>query len=256
MPSLRDPEFNLRWAEKHLVSLKCRIDRFNRTHKLNISTEEDLENKLYVIRSEIVPNFDLDDIFPIAITAGDFINRLRASLDHLAWQLALFGTHKPGTGIYFPIMAKDSEDTQVMIAKATVGWPDEAVPIVKSFQPYKAGDLYKTHPLWRLNKLWNIDKHRHIPAHGAFSDRFLHIAIPGLRALRDEWLDGEDVVRLPLALKDKVTLYPDAPVSFKFRDDREGWEMATVDMFVMYQFVANTVFPAFAGFFKQSSIKG
>jgi len=62
--------------------------------------------------------------------------------------------------------------------------------------------LYKGHHLWRLNKLWNIDKHRHVPANGAASD-FLHIADPTLRFIPKDWFDGEDVLRIPLGLKEK-----------------------------------------------------
>jgi hypothetical protein len=247
MPSLRDPKFNLGRAEKHLERLQGEIASFEKTHKLEILTEEDLNNQLYVIRAKF--DYPIEEGFEIAVTAGDFINRLRASLDHLAWQLALYGSDKPGIGIHFPIFEKDSEDAQIKIARATFGMPDEAIPVVKSFQPYKAGDLYKTHALWRLNKLWNIDKHRHISGHGGASETFLHISVPGLRAQK-EWFDGEDIVRLPLALKDKVTLDPSAPIRFLFMDSVEGWEISLRDMFVIYQFVANTVFPAFAGFFE------
>lgn len=213
MPSLRDPEFNLRWAEDHLKLLRGKITRFENVHRLEIITEEDLKNQLYVIRTKLP--YSVEEAFEIAATAGDFVNRLRASLDHL-----LYGSDKPGTGIHFPITEKDSEDAQIKIAKATFGIPDEAVPIVKSFQPYKSGDLYKTHHLWRLNKLWNIDKHRHLPGHGAGSDIFLHIDIPAPPS--QDWLDDEGVVRVPLALKDKVALNPNAGTRFQFADANEG----------------------------------
>lgn len=246
MPSLRDPEFNLGWAKEHLQFLNGKVNLFENAHKLEIVTEEDLENHLYVIRAKL--DYPIEHGFEIAATAGDFINRLRASLDHLAWQLALHGSAKPGTGIYFPITEKDSEDTQVKIAKATFGMPDEAIAIMKSFQPYKAGDLYKSHHLWRLNKLWNIDKHRHLSGHGATSESFVWVA--GIKTVPKEWFDGEDVVRIPLGLKDKVTLNPNAAIRFLFMDTDEGWELSMRDLAEMYNFVAGTVFPAFARFFK------
>jgi hypothetical protein len=247
MPSLRDPEFNLGWAKQHLEALNSKVGLFENAHKPEISTDDDLENQFYVIRVEM--DFPVEHGFEIAVMAGDFVNRLRASLDHLAWQLALFGTSKPGTGVYFPIVDRDTEDAQIKIAKATFGWPDEAVSVVKSLQPYKAGDLYKTHHLWRLNKLWNIDKHRHLPAHGAVSESFIEIA--GFRqTIPKEWFDGEDVMRIPLRLKDKVTLHPNAGIRFLFMDPNEGWELSMRDLAEMYNFVAGTAFPAFARFFK------
>jgi hypothetical protein len=247
MPSLRDPEFNLRWAKEQLTLLNGKIRRFENVYKVEIIAEEDLANEFYVVRAKL--DFPLDEAFEIAATAGDFINRLRCSLDHLAWQLALYGSDKPSTAIHFPITEKESEDTQVKIARATFGIPDEAITVVKSFQPYKAGDLYKTHHLWRLNKLWNIDKHRHLPGHGGTSEPFLHIAVPGIKARKD-WFDGEDIVRLPIALKDKVTLNPNAATRFLFMDAIEGWELSIDDMIEMYNFVAGEVFPAFSRFFK------
>jgi hypothetical protein len=80
------------------------------------------------------------------------------------------------------------------------------------------------------------------------SDPFLHIA--GLMVFPKEWFDGEDVMRLPLALKDKVTFNPDAATRFRFIDESEGWELMIADLFAMHQFVADIVFPAFARFFK------
>jgi len=131
MPSLHDPELNLGRAKHYLKVLDRQITRFEKTHKLQISTEEDLNQGVYLIRARI--DFPEDESLNIAVTAGDFICRLRASLDHLAWQLALYDTDKPGFDIHFPICEKDSPDTQVKIAKATFGMPDEAIPVVRSF---------------------------------------------------------------------------------------------------------------------------
>ena len=247
MPSLRDPKLTLRWAKEHLDILDKRISQFEKTYKLKVSAEEDTQEQFYVVRAQLA--FPEQESFDIACTCGDFIFRLRASLDHLAWQLALFSGSMPGRDICFPICEKNSIDTQIKIAKTTFGIPDEAIAVMKSFQPYHAGDLYKTHSLWRLNKLWNIDKHRHLPGHGGASEPFLHVAAPDFQ-IKEEWFDGEDIVRIPLALKDKVTFKPDTPIRFLFMDAAEGWELSIDDMSAMYQFVADTVFPAFARFFK------
>jgi len=246
MPSLADPKLNLRWAKNHLELLNERVGALKGSYSPNITTEDDVDKDCYIVKIQFPEDGSLLDII---LTAGDFVNRLRACLDHLAWQLAALTTVPPGNHIYFPITEKDSLDTQLRIVKATYGIPDDAVAVMKSFQPYKAGDLYRSSHLWRLNKLWNIDKHRHIGHHAVVSDEFLRVNVPNAPVAYERF-DNYGEVRIPLALKDKVQLNPTPGFDLRFGTAADDLDIGIDDMFDMHQFVADTVLPAFARFFK------
>jgi hypothetical protein len=243
-----DPNLKLQWAKKHLDSLQSEIALFEQSQTCKVSTEEDIANGFYVIRVEFP---DDPRQFAIALICGDFVNCLRSSLDHLAWQLALFTSNKPSRDICFPIIEKDSLDAQLRITRVTYGIPDEAVSVMKSFQPYHAGDNFKTSHLWRLNTLWNIDKHRHLAPHGVFTDWLYNTPPEALKVMRNEPLDYGYKVILPIAFKDQVKLNPNpSGARFYFGERPEGTETGVPDLVDMYEFVANTVLPAFTRFFK------
>ncbi|MBZ5598232.1 MAG: hypothetical protein LAN83_07910 [Acidobacteriia bacterium] len=246
MPSLADPELNLRWAKKHLELLDERMSALKRSYSPNVTATDDVENGWYVVRIQYPED---QPILDIVLTAGDFVCRLRACLDHLAWQLATLTTSQPGSHICFPITEKDSLETQLKIVKSTYGIPDAAVALMKSFQPYNAGDLYKSTHLWRLNKLWNIDKHRHIGHHAVISDEFLRINVPNA-SFEGEHIDNCGIVKIPLAMKDKVNLNPSPGFDLRFGTAKDELDLGIDDLFEIHQFVADTVLPAFARFFK------
>lgn len=133
--------------------------------------------------------------------------------------------------------------------------PDAAISIVKSFQPYNAGDDFRLSHLWRLNKLWNIDKHRHIPAHGVLSNWQFRYCTEIPRPTPDQ-VDDCTIIRVALADKDKVEFNPELSCELRFIDEREQIDVGISDLAEMYDFVANTVIPAFAGFFPQSVVAG
>jgi hypothetical protein len=89
--------------------------------------------------------------------AGDVIHNLRSALDHLAYQLAVVGTHgkEPSRQVEFPI-AKDFSTYENSKAKKVEGMRPDAVKFIDDLKPYKGGnDL-----LWKIHELDNIDKHR------------------------------------------------------------------------------------------------
>lgn len=157
----------------------------------------------------------------------------------------------PDKNACFPVCERDNSDAQKFIKKATHGVPSAAVKVIKSFQPYHAGSDFRTNHLWRLNKLWNIDKHRHLTPHSILPEwQFCTHDVTQILSRQLE--DGSGVeFSLPLADKDKIEFNPDCGVQFTVRDTVEGIDLTMGDLASMYQFVANTVLPAFAGFFPQ-----
>ncbi|MFZ0662949.1 MAG: hypothetical protein WAM66_09680 [Acidobacteriaceae bacterium] len=254
-PSLFEPELKCQWAKMHLESLKAEIERFNHDYPYQILPEVDSQARQYVIRiihPRILQALDAVRVF------GDFLACLRSSLDCLAWQLALLSGDWPGRDTSFPICGRNTVETQVRIAKTTFGIPDDAVTIMKSFQPYRSGDAYKSNHLWRLNMLGNIQKHRHISAFAALPQWQIRIRegyprewtlpFPG------EQIDNCTVMRLPLAAKNYVDFNPELPVDLRFYDEREGVDVGYDDLFDIYEFIAEEVIPAFARFFPRPEI--
>ena len=246
MPSLFDPNLKLQWAKEHLDALDRELALLKQSNTQRLSTEDDLENGWYIVRVDFPSN---PRQFTVALISGDFISCLRSSLDHLAWQLALLTTDTPSRDICFPICEKNSLDTQLRIVKSTYGIPDAAVSIMKSLQPYNSGDAYKSTHLWRLNKLWNVDKHRHIMPHEVVTD-WLFQCDAAIDVMTESFEDG-GVMKFPLAFKDKVKLNPDVGTDVVFGGRKEGFTMSFGDFVAIYEFVANSVMPAFASFFPQ-----
>jgi len=260
-----DPNLKLKWAKSHLDLLGEKIGDFRKSNTQTVSSYDDTANGRYVIRVQI-PHTDA--IFDIALIVGDFVCNLRACLDHLAWQLALFSavTSPPSKEICFPICDRDSLDTQIKIVRSTYGIPEAAVSIVKSLQPYNAGDDFQSTHLWRLNKLWNIDKHRHIAPHAVVTDWIFKLmgekaGVDLSSVFKKHGIIMEDVgdgavMKLPLSLKDKVEFNPNpGGVDVRFgsldRESRtsEGIDINYSDLLEMYKFVTETVIPRFASFF-------
>lgn len=273
MPSLIDPNLKLRWAKSHLDLLSDKISVYTKAHKQVTETKDDTENGWYLIRTEIVctnPTINSDDlIFDICLIAGDFVANLRACLDHLAWQLALHSGDNPSRDICFPICEKDSLDTQLRIVKSTYGIPEEAIAIMKSLQPYHAGDAYQSTHLWRLNKLWNIDKHRHITSHAMVTETLFtidglqghYVAEFTFRDHRRNEVIVEDfgsgcIMKLPLADKNKVHFNPSAKgkIDIKFAIPGDESELGFSDLSDIYEFIAKKVLPRFAGLFTKEKI--
>ena len=244
MPSLFDPNLKLQWAKKHLDEFASEALIVQELNSPKISTEDDTENGWYIIRIE---SFHDARVLQTALMAGDFILNLRACLDHLAWQLALLGGTIPGTEICFPICERDNSDARKLIGRSTGGMPADAISVVKSFQPYHAGNDYRSTHLWRLNKLWNIEKHRHVTPHSILPE--WQFKMSGVEKIGNEQIDNCTIIRVPLADKGKVEFNPDCRSKLTIYDRDEGFDLSLNDLTEMYDFVAITVFPDFARFF-------
>ncbi len=136
-PNIWHARFKVEWAKKHLDSLWALVSSLENTGGNRITTHDDVENGVYIIRIQHVPE---SEGFRIVLTIADFISSLRASLDHLAWQLALLTIDKPSNELTFPIIEKNTVDAQMRMAKVTFGIPEAAIAIMKSMQPYSTVD--------------------------------------------------------------------------------------------------------------------
>jgi hypothetical protein len=91
-----------------------------------------------------------------SLIAGDAVQTLRATLDHLAYALA---GKKAGGHTQFPIFSDVAEFAQQGVPRLA-GMSDPAKTAIEGLQPYHAGQQFKSNPLWKINRMSNIDKHR------------------------------------------------------------------------------------------------
>lgn len=106
-----------------------------------------------VIYVRCVPEIPLT----ISTIAGDILQNLRSTLDHLAYRIvisnSLTTSHKE---IYFPSGASEAEYMASNRRRKIEVASSEAIKRIDALKPYKGGN----DTLWHLIRLNNIDKHR------------------------------------------------------------------------------------------------
>jgi hypothetical protein len=238
---LLNPNLKMSWAKKHLDSLEAIRKDFIDSNPQRISSHDDIASQEHIVTVTV-----LGSPPESGLVLGDAVSCMRSALDYLAWQLALLTTDKPSRDICFPVLEKNSLETQIQFTRQTYGISDEAIAIMKSLQPYHAGDAYKRHHLWRLNKLWNVVKHRHIGLHSSV----VEILLPkGIVPIETKLVDNHGVMRFPISVKPDMSLYPRLPVEIQFGDEREDVVTVLSDLDEIYKFIGTAVFPQFERFF-------
>lgn len=244
MQGLANPNNKIRRAKIHLDSLESEIRKFTDTKPYRIFTRDDPQADHYVVEYE----FDTPEIWPIGPILGDFINCLRASLDHLVYGLVNLHGGIATKDHTFPIIAKfASADTPRRIFQCTAGMPADAVTIIESLQPYNA-KLPEESFLYKLHTLWNIDKHRYIPLHSGGLQLDFSLPVIGHTI---ETVNDRRVARFPLALKPQVNLEPHTVHTIvNFGSDADGVNVDAAYLSEMHDFIGNSVIPRFLRFYK------
>ena len=91
---------------------------------------------------------------------GDVLYNFRSALDHLVWQLVLANGETPGRNNAF-LICDDPKRFEKAAPDRLRGVAQNAVDLIKSFQPCHTQHLYFGPSLLRLENLGNVDKHRH-----------------------------------------------------------------------------------------------
>lgn len=240
-PSIHSAEFKAGWAKIHLDTLKARIKRFVEMEAKQPSAEDDVARGQHVVTL-----WATDPPIDAALIFGDFICCLRSALDHLAYQLARVNG-KPSRDTCFPIRGDNTLEAQISITKATFGFPEDAIALIRVLQPYHHGKGFKLKHLWRLHQLWNIDKHRVIALHSTALDWTLPISLTQPDSV--ERFEDHVKMRFPLSVKEQMHLYPRPTIDVQFGDDEEGVIVITKDLSEIHQYVAEGVIPMFKDFF-------
>ena len=152
------PQRKLDWAYKHLQHFNAEWKSFlkGEPYKATPYIDSQTGQELLRIKVNKRPTSDL------SLTFGDFVQNLRASLDHLVWDIALSdkNTPAPDDSTEFPIFIMENAEA---IRKRIKCLPQPVRDAIKGLQPYTAGDRRREHPLWIVRQLSNADKHKRIP---------------------------------------------------------------------------------------------
>lgn len=141
-------------AKEHQAELSRLLSSYLGTTPYKVATKRDSQTRkpvYYVASAEVVPD-------SIPLVAGDAVQNLMSTLDHLAYQLVCKDTadRPPNPNwIYFPI-ADDDAAYEAKKRGKMQGARAETFSAIDALRPFKGGnDL-----LWSLYGLNNIEKHR------------------------------------------------------------------------------------------------
>lgn len=155
---LHSSGMKLQRAKVHINALDRSIKRWFDTHPGIITTRQlDVQGVGQIHR--------VDPSTPTrwGLIAGDALTNFRASLDHIAWVLALkVGTPERPRRVQFPIFdCQKRYDDPSYGAARMLGevWPDSH-HIFERLQPYHSAEWPETDYLRVLDTLVNLDKHR------------------------------------------------------------------------------------------------
>ncbi len=243
--SLKNPQLKLGRAKEHLDILDTELVKFQNLKPFRVSYYENPEHTLYVMRCEI-PIIDLR----LAIIASDAIYSLRASLDYLAWQLALITKERPFDRTEFPIVGEKTAKNIERFNHITKDIPPNAVNEIKMLQPYHRGASYKSDLLWELDKLCNISKHRIIPAEGTALDMKIPSSVKASDLIFQR-LDDAYIVAMPIAVKTQMQFAPPPTSDIVIGSKIDGLSVSVRELGKIYNYIRDTVFPRFTCFFSE-----
>jgi hypothetical protein len=151
-------------AQEHLNTLQSEIRMYLDAKPYGISTKKHDDGE--VTHYEWTPIVSTEPPLRLSVILGDCLANVRATIDYIVWQLALRYFDPPlieaddRLWVSFPISemppVKDDGFTNKINRFANRKIPTSAIDIIKSVQPYHAGN----EPLWWLHELVNRDKHR------------------------------------------------------------------------------------------------
>ena len=213
--ALAGPAAKVKRAGLHLEVLHDEIRAFQQSEPAphGFVSKVDVDSSRYLLRVRIFRPPPVE----LSLIAGDFIQNLRAALDHLIWRLVQVNGQRPTRGNLFPIFdqeppTKSSHAERRRWNASLRGVHPGAIRFIESCQPYKGSNGPSRHLLAGLRKLSNEDKHRTlIQSFAAIQGRpdLMNIEVIGVRDVRSPVEGGK--VHTGRALKD-YDLVLEAPV--------------------------------------------
>ncbi|HWI96188.1 MAG TPA: hypothetical protein VNS60_09005 [Solirubrobacterales bacterium] len=159
-------------AQTHFDALNAEIDSFGKSKPdpYRFVSKVNVKSSRYLMRIKI----DRAPPLEWALIAGDFVQNLRAALDHLIWPLARANGYPQQSGHAFPIFdarppVKRGHPQWETWNRMLAGVHPAAIRFIDLCQPYQGGDgPGRRNLLAALRRLSNEDKHRNLlPAFAA-----------------------------------------------------------------------------------------
>jgi hypothetical protein len=152
-------------AEAHLATLFPLINAFLSAERepkpYRLAPEIHAESARCLWRFRVVEKPPLD----WSMIVGDYLQNLRAALDHLVWILVRANGCEPSRGNCFPLFdvepsRKRANGERGRWNRQVAGLHPAVINFIEDCQPYKAPDGPDSHILGALRTLSNEDKHR------------------------------------------------------------------------------------------------
>jgi hypothetical protein len=164
MDRLEGVQAKITRAKHHVSELDAAIKAFHASNPYKLAAKRDAEKRPVYFLGQVDP-------VPIEVAAicGEIIQSLRSALDHLAYQLVLVGTGKPGPffHVYFPIFDSPEKYEAGKLGQIK-GMRKDAIDAIDAIKPYGGGN----DTLWKIHRLNIIDKHRLLVAVGSTFESF------------------------------------------------------------------------------------
>lgn len=204
-------------ASEHLHMLDEEIHTFGQHERAKTSRiTYGRDGSWYVVYLDPLPPLPLHT----ALVAGDCLNNLRASLDHLVWQLVLREDKEPGQHHSFPICESIEQFREKCITPAQrfqKRYPLAGIPlngvawaVIQRAQPFNYPHPKEDGLVW-LNRLTNIDKHHFVFIQRAF-------VAPNIFASRIRWRPDLQPIERRISTIPLSTKQPTEIARFRFAD--------------------------------------
>jgi hypothetical protein len=219
--TLSGVEQKLERANHHVQELNAELQAFFATNPYVGRSKRDPKTRqviYYMVSVRETPPV-------ISALAGEILQSLRSALDHLAYQLVLVGTGKPGPFpyVYYPIF-ESAEKYEAGKLGQIKGMRKKAIEAIDATKPYKGGN----DALWKIDRLNKIDKHRLLIAVGSVFTSFdvahymsRQIGEPGLSSGPSVFIGVTEPRPVPLkagdiVFTDRPDAEPDEQQQFRF----------------------------------------
>ena len=250
MHSLNSARLKIKRANTHINALKRSImSSFNPQHAIR---EQAISQG--PLQGFGIINIDIDPSAKVetwGLIIGDVVTNLRASLDHIAWALAMLHVSETGKkltpgqerSIHFPLYEDPAAETdkQRMVSDLKYILP-RARSEIKRFQPYNKRDWPELNLLRDLNLLANADKHRlvtpsNVRAHIKLTKDDTGIVMNLIKKGNTMFLNTGQIIEPDITYE--IAVYPRGPLR----------PMSVDTLYKIRDFIRVEVIPAFIGFF-------
>lgn len=170
---LDGPRAKIARAKKNLEDFHTEIEKGGTANSYGTTDDKDPDTGQPLIRLNVP-----DEVrYLWGTIIGDVVHNLRASLDHVVWQLIEFNLKqaKHERTDAYPIF-RDIRQYVTEGLPMIHGLRADPKTIIESSQPYHEGPRFAEHPLWMLRELDDRDKHNVV--------NFADFAVAGRRVLK------------------------------------------------------------------------